>query len=179
MARDKHMATRQQKVSNQFKKKVTEVFAQDLVFAFIPGSLASNRITHNSDLDMFICVRRRNKRKERIFRSWYLGLHKNTGLKADKIFYYEIMQPKTLLESLDYARSTSAQIRIQHRKSYDGIVWAGMLSGPFVGFVGDRQYYLELRTKAKKIIQKWKKAILRHIKNLPPDKFLKLYTYYG
>lgn len=165
-------------IFRSFKREIKNTFSEDLLFGFLCGSFVRNKVHKNSDIDIFICVKKRNEEKEILFKDWYMSLHKKVKLKPDLQFYYEIMEPKDLLVSLTEAELTIPHVRITRKVLYDGIVWAGMLSGKYTSFIGSRSIYIKFRRKAKKVVTLWRDAIIQDIAKLPSDQFLKLTTEY-
>lgn len=164
-------------IRKEFKKNVSHIFKNNLVFGFICGSFARERSHVINDLDFFICVKKNNINNNYKFKKWYYKIHKKYGLKPDKIFPGELMSINILLRKLEKIEKINTPKIIKKNDLYDGIVWSGMLSGDYRELVGDRLLFLKLRKKTKILCKKWKKDLdNNHIEEKPSesiDLFLK------
>jgi len=144
----------------EFQKTVGLLFRKDLVFALICGSLARGEGNKHSDADMLIAVNKVNDRLLERFREWYLTFHLKLGLVPDSTYLGEVV----LIDSLDQALAAAKKhipVRVIDKEQiYDGIVWAGMLVGETIGFVGDMKAYNKYRNEAEIICQKWRQSLL-------------------
>ncbi|MBU2578309.1 MAG: nucleotidyltransferase domain-containing protein [Patescibacteria group bacterium] len=165
-----------QKIINSFEKDLPKIFANEIVFAFLCGSLAKNTISENSDIDMFICLNKKDNEKIKIFLSWYKSIHKKYGLKPDHRFPGEVMDLKILDKSLKNLSKSSLQLDAGNIKFEDGLIWTGMLSGKNKAFVGKKSHFLKRKRVADNIIKKWRKQFLKDINLKEPDVFLKQLT---
>lgn len=157
-----------------FKNIIKEIFKDELIFAFICGGVAKNRANKNSDIDIFICVKNKEKRNMRSeFLKFYKQLHKVNCLKCDNLFPGEIMGLDNLDRKIKLVKKVKPTLTIKNKKIYDGIVWAGMLSGNHINFIGDKKEFLKRKHIANKIIDKWKKELLIILSKMKKDIMLK------
>lgn len=162
-----------QEIIKDFKNNLSNIFAGEIVFAFLCGSLAKNTISENSDIDMFICLDEKKKERVKDFLSWYKRIHKRYGLKPDHKFPGEIMTLKTLDKTLKNLLKLSPQLAANNTDFEDGLIWTGMLSGKNKGFIGKRYQFLKRKKLADRIIKKWHGQFLKDTKAKEPDVFLK------
>lgn len=159
--------------TTQFKKKVVEIFGRNLIFAFICGGFARKKVCQKNDLDMFVCVRKLSVEKKLDFHRWYLLTHLQYGFKPDAYFGEEIMTYGKLLREINKVKNCRPVLIIYNRNIYDGIVWAGMLSGKQVGFVGNRRIFKKIKGESLKICKYWVKNISTFSKSQNLDLVLK------
>ncbi len=165
-----------QEITNSFKNNLPKIFANEIVFAFLCGSLAKNTISENSDIDMFICLNKKVKEKVKDFLSWYKHIHKKYGLKPDHKFPGEVMTLDDLDKALKNVLKSSPQIDANNAEFENGLIWTGMLSGKNKEFIGDKYQFLKRKKIADKIIKKWHGQFLKDIKVKEPDVFFKKLT---
>lgn len=90
-----------QKIYSDFKKGITSIFRENLLFGFLCGGIAKGLSTNKSDIDMFICLKKNIKNKEKKeFLDWYKKMHYNYGYKCDEKFPGEIMTIDVLNKTL-------------------------------------------------------------------------------
>lgn len=165
-------------IANLFQRRVKEIFGNDLIFAFISGSFAKFKLRKKSDIDMFICVRKRNNIRNKNFIKWYLKIHKDHGLRPDRKFFAEIVVIKELDMALKYIKKFRPIFLIQERKLYDAFIWIGMIAASKIGFIGQKEFFINREKEAKKIIRTWHKNLAGNLKNSSPDEFLKYVVRY-
>ena len=133
-------------LDKEFKKSALEVFSSNLVFAFICGSYASSSaVKGNSDIDMFLCLKKRDLKEEIKFKNWYLKVHGLLGYRFDDTFFCEFVELDYLKKSLDIFKENLPSKTTVSKKEYDNLVWAGMLSGKSMSFVGNKEEYINLK----------------------------------
>lgn len=160
-------------IVDEFKKNINNIFKNNIVFAFLCGSFVSGNYTDKSDIDMVVCLKKRDKKMEKEFLKWYFFVHKKTGNIPDDVYNYEVCNQNQIGSSLNFIEKFAPMIKINSHGIYDGIVLAGMLSGTVVGFVGDYKKYLFFRKKAHKITRRWKQQLLKTLSTSDADIFLK------
>jgi len=153
-----------QEIINSFKKDLPKTFANEIVFAFLCGSLSKGKISENSDIDMFICLNKRNGTKIKDFLSWYKSIHKKYRLKPDCKFPGEVMTLDTLDEAIKNVLESSPQLAANNTELEDGLIWIGMLSGKNKGFIGKKYQFLKRKKVTDIIIKKWHGQFLKDIK---------------
>lgn len=159
-------------ITSEFTEKVKEVFADDLEFAFLCGSYVREGLRPEQDIDMFLCVKNRDKVKEKIFLDWYFYLHKKYKCIPDKKYKYEITTELNLLKSINVVQGETPDTQIKKKIVFDGIVWMCMLISKKKGFIGNSKKCKKLQEKALKLANNWKNIIKKNISNLEPDHFL-------
>lgn len=137
------------------------------MFAFLCGSLARKELNEKSDFDMFVCVKRYDEKAYVKFREWYFDVHSKRGYTADKEFPGEVMEIDKLQKCLNICYLEQPKFHIKNPILYDGIVWAGMLSGVYTAFQGDFEMFSKLRASALEIMVKWAGALTKN--SNPPD----------
>jgi predicted nucleotidyltransferase len=162
-----------EKIIKDFKKNIKNIFKDNYIFSFIGGSIAKNKITNKSDIDIFICIKSKRVQQQKIFIKWYLDFHKKNKLLPDKKFSGEITNINNLDKKLTLTLKTTPKLIISNKDVYDGLVWAGMLFGPNIAFIGNKKIYLERKKIAKKIISLWIKKITNKPQQTKGDDLLK------
>lgn len=160
-------------VADEFKKSIINIFKNNITFAFLCGSFATGRSINKSDIDMVVCLKKRNKKMEGEFLKWYFLIHKKVGLIPDNIYKYEVCDERQLGIFLSYAEKATPTVRINSGRVYSGIVLSGMLSSKTTCFIGDYKKYLFFKKRAYKITKKWKQQIFKFLSDLDADIFLK------
>jgi acyl-CoA reductase-like NAD-dependent aldehyde dehydrogenase/predicted nucleotidyltransferase len=160
-------------IIKQFENKSVKIFGKNLVFAFICGSFARKKLTPKSDLDMFICVKKINQEEKIKFHKWYLSIHSKHNLDPDLDFGEEIMTYDKLISKIEKIKNYKPSTIINERDIYDGIVWAGMLSGKQIGLFGNKTIFNKLKNESFKICNHWIKNISKFSKSKNPDLILK------
>jgi len=156
-----------------FKKDIKEIFKNNLIFAFLCGSVAKNEFSKKSDVDIFVCLRKQDIMVLKKFNIWYRQINKNYNFLYDKQYPGEIVSLNNLNLKLKSISLVTPQFNVKKNNIYDGIVWSGMLSGKYIAFVGDKIEFLKKRKVAKKIVKLWKEKLLKNLKTLPADIALK------
>jgi predicted nucleotidyltransferase len=134
-------------IVNLFRDYTQRLFKDNLIFAFIGGSFAKNKMKKDSDIDMFVCLEERDTKKEIIFRKWYLKIHKQHGLKPDKKFFAEVIALKELDVALKYIKNFSPIFLIREKRLYDAFAWAGIIVADKVAFVGQKKVFTSRKKK--------------------------------
>lgn len=165
-----------QEITKDFKNNLSKIFANEIVFAFLCGSLAKNAISENSDIDIFICLNKKERKKIKDFLSWYKQIHKKYGLKPDHKFPGEIMTLDVLDKALKNVLKSSPQLAANNAEFEDGLIWTGMLGGKNKGFIGDEYQFSKRKKMADRIIKKWRGQLLKDTKVKEPDVFFKKLT---
>ena len=168
-------------IKKEFINKVIATWGRNLEFAFLCGSFIRDSLNENSDIDMFICVKNNNNYFEEKFKKWYLKLHLKYQLKPDEQYFFEITDITRLIKSLELVEKVEPDFKLKTMKIYDGIVWAGMISGKKQCLFGNLREFLKLELKSKKIVKRWRKVLIKNNYDDPKledDLYLKFNTFY-
>ena len=168
--------SKRNKLLLDFQKSVEATIGRDLAFAFICGSFASKPKGEIHDLDVFVCVHRKVGRHISAFRKWYFAIHKKYNLQPDQEYPGEVMTTHALHSTLEVVLKTEPNFTIRRERLYDGVVWAGMLSGKRKSLIGNKSEYEDARLKADKVVSIWARRLLSGVKNMRSDLFLKHFT---
>jgi len=160
-------------LSYHFMKNMKKIFKNNLVFAFICGSVARNNISRNSDIDILICVQKKDEVALKKFNLLYKQLHKQYNLCIDKLYPGEIITLNRLNSKLKDMSLTVPSINIRKPNIFDGLIWAGMLSGKYTAFIGNKTIFFQKRKISKNIARTWSKKLLDNYQKLPADLALK------
>lgn len=118
-------------------------------------------------------MREKKDLKLKKFHQWHKFLHKKYNLQYDHQFPGEVISIYELDSKLDKIINITPQLVIKDINLYDGIAWAGMLCGEHKYFLGDKDEFIKRRKLAEEIIKKWKERILKDLKLMEADLFLK------
>ncbi|MBF0336998.1 MAG: nucleotidyltransferase domain-containing protein [Nitrospirae bacterium] len=160
-------------VVDEFKKNINNSFKNNVVFAFLCGSFAMGKSTSKSDIDILVCLKKRDMKMEEMFLKWYFYIHEKTGHIPDHIYNYEVCNQNQLNLFLTYVEKAVPTIKINSLRIYTGIVLAGMLSSTAIGFIGDHKKYLPFRKRAHEITKRWKQQTLKFLSVMDTNSFLR------
>src|SRR5258708_4289353 len=142
-------------IGSSFTKTIPSVFP-GFIFAFIVGSIASQSFKPTSDIDIFVCLNQRPEPSQKaLFLKWYFKIHEQVKLKPDLRYPGEIMPWEQLSKKLTLIKNTPPHKQFTNSSIYDGIIWAGMLSGDQLFFIGDKHKFASKKLQAQKILNKW------------------------
>lgn len=149
-----------------FKKTVRKIFRDNIEFTFLCGGFSRNQLAKSSDIDMFICLKNKSGRRQlQKFHDWYFKIHRKYRLKPDTKYPGEIISIKKLDACLRLTQKSKPKKIITKQPIYDGIVWAGMLSGSYKVFAGNKDKFLKRRKLAKQIVNFWGDKIIKRGKS--------------
>ncbi|WP_339045623.1 aldehyde dehydrogenase family protein [Candidatus Mesenet endosymbiont of Agriotes lineatus] len=143
------------KIEYEFKQQVKNIFANNIEFAFVFGSIAKRTFRRKeSDIDTFICLKEDDKVKTATFIEWIVQFQYSLDLKSDLKYPSEI----TTHESLESAVENLKEIKISFSysnegyKTYDKIFWACVLPSFHKkrAFIGGEEGGKKLSSLAKK-----------------------------
>jgi aldehyde dehydrogenase (NAD+) len=118
-----------------FKKTVVEIFAEDLIFAYIFGSYARNREKSYSDVDTFICVKKKSPEKIKKYILWIFNLCEVFGKIPDFNYPAEIVEIEELKNAIKLLPQLTLSAGGNPSRSYDMLVWTHSLSHYKIGIV--------------------------------------------
>ncbi len=168
-----------EKLLDAFEKGINQIFSDEMIFAFISGSVARKKENPHSDIDMFIVVEYIDQAALNHFREWYTKIHETFALVPDMEYPGEVVSDANLHNSLRMVIHTHPTKIITAKELYDGIVWAGMLISPNVGFMGSKRVFELHKEKAFEICKKWVNELgLKHADNEALDILLKTHITY-
>lgn len=148
----------------------------ELNFAFICGSLLTSDMDFKGDIDLFVCIRDRSPIKTQV-QDFYFKLHEVAGLRPDFEYPGEIVEETDLETKLDLTLKSEATSEIHDADLYDGIVWAGMISGHKSNILGNTDVYNKYSGISLSVVDKWYKKLSKGFdfqdEVVSPDKFLK------
>jgi predicted nucleotidyltransferase len=124
-------------IESLFKKKVVEIFANNLVFAYIFGSFARNRAKSYSDVDTFVCVHRKDPDMVKRYLLWVFEICEVFGKIPDFEYPAEIVEFDELERSVNNFSSLELKSTMNPAKSYDAMVWLHSLSHYKIGILNE------------------------------------------
>lgn len=145
----------------EFQKTVRSLFREEVIFSFICGSLARGESGKSSDIDIFIAVNSLNNDSLDQFRKWYIDFHSRFGFVADREYPGEVVLINDLDNALDVVERRVPVRGISEKQEYDGIIWAGMLIGETMGFMGNDEVFKKFRNRAELVCKKWNQALVK------------------
>lgn len=129
----------QENISNIFKKEVSEIFGNNLLFAFIFGSVAKLKArlntTNASDLDTFICLKEIDEGQIKRFYQWLIKFQYMSGLKPDFDYLAEIVTQDQLEANLDQAIKETPMLSSNDEQMFDSIIWLDALKFNKIGVI--------------------------------------------
>lgn len=124
-------------VSEEFTKRVKEIFGPDLAFAYIFGSFARGRDKSFSDIDTFICVNRKTQEQIDAYIQWIFQISELFGKIPDFIYPTEIVHIDDLRSALDTLPKIMLLSSCNPSYVYDAMVWAHSLSNTKIAVVNE------------------------------------------
>lgn len=167
------------RAQEKISQAITCIFGlENLVTGFLAGSLAMG-----SDIDIFVCHREPlTTAQQNQFFELYLDLHKRYDRVPDLDYPGEVMQLDNLYSAMLATKNTEPCKHLQDSHIYDGIVWAGMLSGSKIMMLPYSHEHNVLEGLGADIVRQWVNKLYdrRSTPSLPSDKILKrIITYHG
>lgn len=143
------------------------------------GSCVSNSLERKSDIDIFLCLEQEPTTRElQNFHKAYFAEHVSLGRIPDYEYPGEVMSLSKLALSLHKTKSAIPSATLNDPVLYDGIVWAGMLSGERIELVSPATEMKPYEAISLDIVKRWSDALRLDRLNIPADKLLKqLVTY--
>lgn len=157
-------------LARRFRDAAARAFPGRLRFGFICGSVAAGSGTARSDIDMLICLKRRDRRSERSFLRWYFAIHRRAGMTPDRRWKFECVGSPALARALDHLRTAAVPAGIWDASSADALVWACMLLDPRIGFVGNRHACMDFTETARRALQHWRTKVLARLREFPANR---------
>jgi hypothetical protein len=149
---------RRETIVNEFRGAIAHMF-EDIVFAFICGSVARGADSSLSDIDMMIIVPEVKSSEAKQFRDWYFAFHLRHGYAPDRIYPGEFLSLSDLDAGLEIACSSIPVAILENASIWEALVWAGMLSGQICGFTGNWTSFSPFVGRADKICKRWISAL--------------------
>jgi hypothetical protein len=143
-----------QSVTDSLRLFCQSVFPEGVAFGFVCGSSAEYGRLH-SDIDVLVCVDALTETERQSFVDWYYQQHEIHGVRPDEVYPGELMLYEELVAALETAEVSVPSVRIINSEVYDGLVWAGMLSGPKAGLMDEAGRLDPLTPQADRIIDNW------------------------
>lgn len=155
-------------IIEEFKAIALEVFGDNLLFGFVFGSAAKEKLIvtgkDRDDLDTFICLKEPNPAAIKKYNKRLAKLHAKHKLKVDETFPSEIMTLAALKDAISAVKDLDVSINIPIQgEAYDHLFWAHALSDKKTGFIGDGKTMSSLIKIAMPNIQRWRKQIMEQI----------------
>lgn len=175
------------KLSKEFIDLVKESFKYNVIFAFIFGSIADGCATDKSDIDSFICVKKKDKDQVSDFKKGINRLHKKFELKIDHDYPFELVEYTTLLEEsyhlyyqlygenyiscMDDAKfncSFLIDFKCSNRREYDVTFWVPVIAeSKKIALVNkDKVLLSNLITETQEVTAAIKKEIIQNIESV-------------
>lgn len=155
-------------IIKKFKAITSQNFSENLIFAFIFGSAAKNKLRFggqdSSDLDTFICIKKEDNTAVNKYLEQLATLHEEFGLKVDTRYPCEIMTLEMLHQKINALDEIVISVDEQIKGAkFDQMFWAQVLTDKKAGFFGDHTTMMRLITASEPLILKWKNQILEQL----------------
>lgn len=150
------------KILSKVQNGLSRIFGNNLLFGFVCGGFSKGYADKEHDIDIFVCLRRRETEKEyEEYLRWYFALHKKYGVKPDYDYPGEIVTHDYLVETLSILKTLILTLEIKEVKTKKAIIWADMITSKTAGHVGTHPELLhELKREYEKYPEKWKQEVL-------------------
>lgn len=125
----------QQLVASQFQETVQRIFGDELVFAYIFGSFASEQDRQHSDVDTLICVNSRKAEHVEPYLRWLFDIHEIFGRIPDFKYPTEIVSLSDLRDAIESLPTLELAVKTNEAAKYDAMIWTHSLSQSMVGLV--------------------------------------------
>jgi hypothetical protein len=134
------------------------IFGSNLLFAYQVGSTITGEIRPHSDIDFLVCVNQEDLEQSKAFRDFYYQIHQDEKMVADDKYPGEVVSMDTLVGSLNHLLTIKPKRTITDLRTYNGLVWAGMLSDDKKTLVSN-QNIDELVRLSNEIIKRWNQEL--------------------
>lgn len=125
----------QQLIVAQFQETVQRIFGNELVFAYIFGSFASELDRQHSDVDTLICVNSKQTTHVELYLRWLFDIHEMFGRIPDFKYPTEIVLLSDLQNAIGSLPTLELSVESNVAAKYDAMIWCHSLSQPKVGIV--------------------------------------------
>jgi len=115
-------------IEQLFHNKVQEIFSSDLIFGYIFGSYARNREKSYSDIDMLICVSRKDSVKSEKFIQCMFEISEVFGKVPDFMYPTEIVTFSDLSMAVENFPKLILNSNMNSLEAYDAMIWLHSLS---------------------------------------------------
>jgi predicted nucleotidyltransferase len=163
--------------SEELRKAVTSIFVDELVFAFVFGSFAKGFGKRGHDIDTFVCVKRFNAAKERVYRAWLRDIHARYGCIVDERYPHEIVEHARLCQIERDVRSLVLAFDENDADLFDVVTWVQVLTDAKTCVVGSTSEVMRFEVSFAGVPETWKaRALAREPwldAALPPLYFIK------
>lgn len=141
----------QQIVAIQFQETVQRIFGDQLVFAYIFGSFATEKDRRYSDVDTLICVHSRQTEHVEQYLDWLFFIHEVLGRIPDYKYPAEIIPFADLQAAVSKLPTLELSASWNDTTKYDAMVWCHSLSQPWIGEV-----------QTQNVPEQWKQSFPAH-----------------
>ncbi|NGX35466.1 MAG: 2-aminomuconic 6-semialdehyde dehydrogenase [Candidatus Anoxychlamydiales bacterium] len=150
-------------IALSLKTLAYDTFGEILLFGFIFGSLAKGNadysVSSKSDIDSFICLKKEDEEKIKIFNSKLKKLHKELYFIPDEIYTSEILT----LSKIEHLITNEYNPNLDSLLDHDDVFWIQILSGKKMGVFGDKKLLSILTQQAIVVRKKICKNVLKKI----------------
>ncbi len=122
-------------IVTQFQEVVQQIFGDELVFAYIFGSFASEEDKQHSDVDTLVCVKSKIPDQVEPYLQWLFNTHEMFGRIPDFKYPTEIVLLSDLERAVNMLSVLELKVAINEAVKYDAMIWCHSLSQQIVGVV--------------------------------------------
>lgn len=119
----------------QFQETAQRIFGDELVFAYIFGSFATEKDKRYSDVDTLICVHHRQTKHVEQYLTWLFSMHEMFGRIPDFKYPTEIVSFADIQSAITRLPTMELSAVKNEVAKYDAMVWCHSLSQPLVGTI--------------------------------------------
>ena len=143
-----------------FEDAVHEIFMDNLVFAFIFGSVAKGRYKKTSDIDMFVCTMNKPSAKQKAdFFEFYMRMHQEYGFFPDKEYPGELVSLEFLQKNIEYIKNWIPHREIRTYREFEAVFWTAVLAEQKLAVVDGMSVLQNMEEKCNRLVKKWKRMV--------------------
>lgn len=125
----------QQIIATQFQEVAQRIFGDQLIFAYIFGSFATETGRRYADVDTLVCVHNRQAEHVEQYLDWLFTMHELFGRIPDFKYPTEVVPFAELQAAVARLPTLELSASKNEAATYDAMVWCHSLSQPWIGTV--------------------------------------------
>lgn len=143
-----------------FEDAIHEIFKDNLVFAFIFGSVAKGRHKKTSDIDMFVCtVKEPSAEQKSDFFELYMRMHQKYGFTPDEEYPGELVSLEFLLKNIEYIQNWIPHREIRTYREFEAVFWMAVLAEQKLASVGKMSVLQNMEEECGRLVKEWKRMV--------------------
>lgn len=144
-------------VVKEFQTTIPYIFKGNLCFAFIFGSVAKEKETDASDIDMFVCtINEPSMQQKTDFNKFYMSMHQYYGCKPDEEYPGEVVSLDVLTQNINYIEKWVPQKVISTYREFEAIFWTAVMAEKKIAIIDKREVLDDMVNRCYDIVKGWK-----------------------